>query len=336
MADSVDSRGNRITTMKLVFPRIVLSEFNTHRMFSRNSASSRAIPFKKMVERVREDPFIPIAFQKHHTGMQGTEYLEGMESMEAELAWKTASLSAIRNAKNLNDDGVTKQLVNRLLEPFQWMETLVTATEFDNFFELRCPKYQYKDGLKIYKSKNDLINSWKTFEVDMGVMENSWWRSINKSQAEIHIQELAECMWDAMNESEPKKLEDGEWHIPFGDNIEVDDSLRMAVATARCARISYLTHDGKSDYQKDIDLHDMLLEAKHASPFEHCAQVMTDDEYVTRINGEVIYNEEVDHKDHVSTVVIKDDKPLVKANSKAFGWSRNFRGFKQYREIVKL
>ena len=76
IADSKCPRGHRLTTFIVTFPRIVLAEFNTHRMFSRNSASSRAIPFKRMVKMLEENPFIPIAWQKDHKGMQGVEYLD--------------------------------------------------------------------------------------------------------------------------------------------------------------------------------------------------------------------------------------------------------------------
>ena len=59
IADSLSPQGHRLTTFICVFPRIVLAEFNTHRMLSRNSASSRAIPFNKMLEMVKTNPFIP-------------------------------------------------------------------------------------------------------------------------------------------------------------------------------------------------------------------------------------------------------------------------------------
>jgi hypothetical protein len=203
VADSIDPRGNRITSMILVFPRFILSELNTHRMFSRNSASSRAIPFEKMVKIVEEDPFIPIAWQKDHNGMQGTEYLNGYEHDISIKDWLNARDSAVSWAKDLNKHGVTKQLCNRLLEPYMWHTTLITATEFDGFFELRCPKYFGK-----YKSWKDACNQG-------GATENTPFEyRMNESQAEIHIQALAEAMWDAKNESTPKKLEAGEWHIP--------------------------------------------------------------------------------------------------------------------------
>jgi hypothetical protein len=152
LADSLSPQGNRLTTMKITFPRIVHSEMMTHRMFSRNSASSRAIPFNKTVQMVEENPFTPIAWQKDHKGMQGSEYFtdEINDIPALKIAWLCAKENTISTAKYLNNcfenpdgstEGLTKQLCNRLLEPFMWHTVIVTATEFSNFFKLRCPEY---------------------------------------------------------------------------------------------------------------------------------------------------------------------------------------------------
>lgn len=144
LADSISEQGHRITTMLLTFPRFILPELLTHRMFSRNSASSRAIPFEKMVKMVKEDPFIPIAWQKDHKGMQGTEYITNENLIKRNVSiWKGNCTETIYRTKILNSEcEVTKQLCNRLLEPFLWHQTIVTATEWDNFFELRCGIYE--------------------------------------------------------------------------------------------------------------------------------------------------------------------------------------------------
>lgn len=285
IADSKAWTGQRLTTMIVTFPRFILAEFNTHRVFSRNSASSRAIPFAKMVKMVQENPFIPIAWQKDHKGMQGTEYHTDTKVQEA--TWLEAKDCAVRIAQNLNnqDCNVTKQLCNRLLEPFMWHTIIVSATEWENFFELRCPKYEI-DGIS-YRSKKDA----QTHDIKrVAHYEQPHWLKANKGQSEIHMMALAEAMWDAYNESVPKELQPGEWHIPFGDNIDYvkkgytsdgldyDDSNNIEdvikIATARCARISYQTlgDDPKVDYNADIRLHDMLAQSGHWSPFEHCAQ----------------------------------------------------------------
>ena len=343
---------------------MIHGELMTHRVFSRNSASSRAIPFNKMVEMAESDPFIPIAWQKDHKGMQGTEYFTksdlAAEEFKEEIpdtviehltqVWLTARDNAVRQAKYANEIGLTKQLCNRLLEPFMWHTVLVTATEFDNFFELRCPKYQWQDG-KVFNSWKDLVKD--TFEsggsrdwVD-GLENCSLIERLkhSKSAAEIHIQALAEAMWDEYNGSDPKQLKPGEWHIPFSDNINDDEILQkiakkeevshletaydiyqyyaIKIATARCARLSYMTFEGKIDYEKDIALHDQLFNSKHYSPFEHCARAMSDDEYETYIKGKCNYYQ-----------MTTNLRPLL-PDDENYGWCNNFKGFIPYRYLLE-
>ena len=143
IADSLNEFGDRITTMVVTFPRIVLAELNTHRMFSRNSASSRAIPFKKMVKMVEENPFIPIAWQQDHPGMQGIKYLPTNELENLIGEWLESKEQAVERAKVMAGFSLTKQLCNRLLEPFMYHTAIITATEWENFFALRCPQYEY-------------------------------------------------------------------------------------------------------------------------------------------------------------------------------------------------
>ena len=331
VADSVDERGNRITSFILTYPRMIHSELMTHRMFSRNAASSRAIPFATMVKSIENDPFIPIAWQRDHKGMQGTEYLSGDSLKAAIHNWLVASKDAIKIATTLNENGVTKQLCNRLLEPFQWYTCLVTATEFDNFYELRCPKYY-----GVYKSQKDLLVS------NVEERKRPFRERPNESGAEIHIQSLAEAMWDAHNESKPKELKTGEWHIPFGDKLDPESIAKaigfktsnydwynkelwskIQIATARCARLSYMTFNNEIDYKKDVSLHAMLLESKHMSPFEHCARAMSDDEYN-------------DQFEHVYPRVDSEGKFVKYFVDKAHGWCRNFRGFIQYRYLKEV
>ena len=158
IADSVNSFGDRLISFILIYPRIIHSELMTHRMFSRNSASSRAIPFEKMVKMVEEDPFIPIAWQRHHSGMQGTKYITSSDEIEPRINdWIDAKNDAVKRAKYLYEMGVTKQLCNRLLEPFMWHTVLVTATSYENFFELRCPKYILSPKVVSFNSTVRLI-----------------------------------------------------------------------------------------------------------------------------------------------------------------------------------
>ena len=148
IADSLSPQGNRLTTFKITYPRIIHAEMCRHRILSRNTASSRAIPFEKMVKDVQENPFIPIAWQKDHKGMQGNEYITDPEVIEmCKYHWLRGRDFAVDQAYTLQDIsvknyGVTKQLCNRLLEPFVWTTELVSGTEWENFFELRMPCYE--------------------------------------------------------------------------------------------------------------------------------------------------------------------------------------------------
>ena len=146
VADSLSPQGDRLTSLLITFPRIILAEVNTHRMLSKNTSSSRAIPFKKMVEAVENNPFIPIAWQKDHSGMQGTKYYtkEEVEKCGIEIQWLGARDMALDRAKAISNIGVTKQLCNRLLEPFMWTTMLITGSKegWDNFHSLRNPIYE--------------------------------------------------------------------------------------------------------------------------------------------------------------------------------------------------
>lgn len=356
LADSLSPQRDRLTTMKITFPRIILAEFNTHRMFSRNSASSRAIPFKKMVQMVKENPFIPLVWQKHHSGMQGSEYFSsgnGDNVHKLTEGWLKGRDSAVQIAEGLHNSGVTKQLCNRLLEPFMGHTALVTATEWENFFALRCPMYVWEElpgSSHMYRSKKDALRDIQKRGYDItNFLKQSdiEWMKMNHSQAEIHMQVLAEAMWDALNASTPKQLNPGEWHIPFNDNINDDEILQkiakkeevshlktaydiyqyyaIKIATARCARISYETlgDNPKIDYETDIRLHDTLLKSKHFSPFEHCARAMNDEEYQTNVKGF--------YPDYNNTTEF-DSYSLDKAG--VTGWCRNYRGFIQYRHLI--
>lgn len=135
--DSISSEGIRITTFELEYPRFIHSELMTHRLFSRNAASSRAVPIEKMIEHVSTKPAAPIHWGKNQAGMSAKEELAGEELVDAQHIWKTAAQSAATYSKMLHTRNVHKQIANRLTEPFQVMKTIVTATNFSNWFWLR-------------------------------------------------------------------------------------------------------------------------------------------------------------------------------------------------------
>jgi hypothetical protein len=232
LADSDCNNGVRLTTLEVSFPRIVLAEFNTHRMLSRNSASSRAIPVEKMLARVLEDPFVPAAWPKNQKGMQAVEDLDDTTAHEARLEWLLARDHAVTRARCLLDVGVHKQIANRLLEPWLWHTVIVTATEWENFFALRC-----------------------------------------HPAAQPEIRTIAEMMRDAMAASTPRHIPHGAWHLPLvtDDERRTREADWVKVSVGRCARVSYLTHDGLRDPAADVALCDRLAASGHMSPMEHVA-----------------------------------------------------------------
>lgn len=343
---SLSPQGEELMSVLCTFPRIILAEVNTHRMLSKNTSSSRAIPFLKMVEIIENNPFIPIAWQKEHKGMQGTEYWTEEDKVNGhskiaslQSSWLHARTAAVDRAKFLHSDGLTKQLTNRLLEPFMWTTMLITGSKsgWDNFFRLRCPQYVTPVGGKdedgsdwIYNSRKDVMEGHSN-EDNFTMMENFTevdWLKLNKGQAEIHIMDLAEKIWDARNESTPDQLEAGEWHIPFEDRINVlgDNfpygvtNAKVKISVAMGARTSYTIVGEEKEINNEalIGLHDRLLvqQPPHSSPMEHCARAMDDDEFDSFYRGKCYLD--------ISEEEDESNK----------GWCYNLKGFIPYRYMI--
>lgn len=265
IADSISAQGIRLTTFKLRYPRFIHAEELTHRILetqpevlvyeaipdglmydqnlSRNASSSRAIPVNRMIEDLRRDPAMPIYWGSNKPGMQAGEELTGTELELAKRIWLMAMEDAIFRAEELIRVGLHKQIANRVLEPWAHINVVVTATDYENFFTLR----RHKD-------------------------------------AQPEIKELADQMWLARANHVPAPLVPGEWHLPFIkpeeilknrlDRGQIDWDILKRVSVARCARVSYLTHDGReTTIEEDLALHERLLGAQplHASPAEHQA-----------------------------------------------------------------
>jgi len=226
---SLSPQGDELLSVLVTLPRIILAELNTHRMLSKNSASSRAIPFNKMVESVTNNPFIPIAWQKDHSGMQGSQYFTEISDIEyLKESWLHGRIKAVKTAKDLADHKVTKQLCNRLLEPFMWHTVLVTGSVnkegWLNFFDLRCPQYTTPvAGEGFYAKSWKELQTWHDSRDNVEMLEKAdtlFKLQHNKGMAEIHMMALAEAIYDSWKESTPKQLKAGEWHIPFEDKID--------------------------------------------------------------------------------------------------------------------
>jgi thymidylate synthase ThyX len=246
LLDSVSPAGVRLTTLEVTFPRFVLAEFNTHRVFSRNSASSRAVPTSKLLERVENDPVLPIEWGRNKAGMSASEVLSAEEESEAKRVWLEARDAAVASARELMALKVHKQALNRLLEPYLWHTVIVTATEWENFFELRCAP---------------------------------------NAQPEIRVAAIA--MRDAMAASHPNPVGVGEWHLPLlqADESGLELETRRQISAARCARVSYLTHEGNRELDKDLALYERLRSDRHLSPFEHVATPAEDEGFHANFRG---------------------------------------------------
>jgi thymidylate synthase ThyX len=238
LADSVSRNQVRLTTLEVTLPRIVLAEFNTHRTFSRNSASSRAIPAEKMIARVQRAPFIPETWGTNKPGMQAGDALPTQQAKAAEAAWLRARDCAVKSAEELIALGVHKQLANRLLEPFMWHTVLVTSTEWENFLNLRChPDAQPEIQVAASMMRDTLAMSTPSL-----VEDGEWHLPF------VSTEERASAPYERL----------------------------LLVSAGRCARLSYLTHHGQRDMQQDVDLALKLRASGHMSPFEHQARPADD------------------------------------------------------------
>ena len=349
VADSINQQKDRIISMVLTYPRIIHAEMLTHRMFSRNASSSRAVPVKKMIEAVRNNTFCPMEFQKAHTGMQGSEYFTGKDKEECRQLWLETAEFALNQAEKMLQKGISKQIINRILEPYQYYTVLITGSKegWENFFKLRNSVYVFgsnTEAPKIWYSKKDAIKDFPEWEN----RNDLFWQMLNKGQAEIHMMCLSEKIYDAIQESKPTVLQEGEWHIPFEDRMDsrkiyedvlnqnIDYSIsvkfykefieaKVKISTAMAARTSYtVVGDEKEvDYAKMIELHDKLIEMRHSSPFEHCARTMSDNEYEEFIKGRF----EVTHSE-------SDYDDLGEFPDSAKGWCYNLKGFIPYRYMI--
>lgn len=277
IADSINRIGNRITTFELEYPRFIHAELMTHRVFSRNAASSRAIPVKRAIELIAENPAMPSHWGKNQPGMSAKEEnnelfhrqffggfdMEGnpineVETLTREEVWVEASKVMIDYAKWFDENKYHKQIVNRLLEPFTHIKVVLTATSFENWFWLR-----------------------------------------NHADAQPEIKILAERMQKVYDESTPVTLTPGTWHVPYymggqwipdlesdkntlvtpveklvdAHGNTLDDAL--AVSSSCAAQVSYRKLDDSLDKARDI--YNRLIESMppHFSPFEHQASPMT-------------------------------------------------------------
>jgi hypothetical protein len=293
VADSLNPKGVRLTSWVLEYPRFIHSELMTHRVFSKNAASSRAIPVDRLIQQVIDNPALPVFFGANRPGMQSAEELDDVtvkprvlktrnanssfstvayitDRAYAKHLWLEARDVAIESVRGLNALGLHKQIANRVLEPWFNIRVIMTGTEHDNFFALRTHK-----------------------------------------DAQPEFQNLAKKMKVLYDSTTPQQLKENGWHIPFGDKVdeqkldallmkddasthmspaefnEAKDHMKRKIAIARCARVSYLNYEGKDDYLADITLCDRLFGSvpRHLSPTEHVAMALDSNTFIGNFRG---------------------------------------------------
>lgn len=256
--DSINSKGVRLTTAIVQIPRIVLAEFNTHRKLSRNSASSRAIPFKTMMDNVLSKPFIPMAVQKTHKGMQGSEYLNEEEYKNFSEVWLSSLDDAIASAVTLDMAGVTKQLANRLLEPFLYHKILVTSTSFDNFTALRNHEAAEIHIAEAALKLTDALNS------STPIYRNHWGMHFPFIKTEdIKLYLNSDHFQEVQTELEVLQASHD------FDQLTISDLYLAMISAGKCAKVSYNNFEGIADHKGDYNLAIKLITSGHWSPMEH-------------------------------------------------------------------
>jgi thymidylate synthase ThyX len=251
----------RLTTFKTNFHKFILAERNTHRSFSRSDRSSRAVPTLNLIEEVKQDPAMPVEFRRAQKGMSGGELLTGAALEIAQIGWREAAAAASAYCKGAYERGEAKETTNRYIDTFVYTHSVMTSCE---------PGLLNFFGLRLDKG----------------------------AQPEIRV--LAEKMWAAWNESKPKQLNPGQWHLPFIDQQTVDEAavhyalldeerqsglrlmfsdpltrLLIMISAARCGRTSYNSFETnrRSIIEEDLRLYDRFAASAplHLGPLEHQA-----------------------------------------------------------------
>ena len=272
IADSISEAGHRITTFEVEYPRFIHGELMTHRMLSKNSSSSRAIPINKMLDQVESNMAVPIYWGKNKSGMQADEEVEMFESMVALSQWNMAFLDAKDRIDEISNLGVHKQTTNRLSEPFQMMKVVITGTDWGNFFNLRIhPDAQPEICMLAYKMYKAMEDS------EPQLLKGEQW----------HLPYVNSAKSDALD-SMGNRYEDLDYYVGDFNFLSLEDAIKISAAS--CASVSYRS-EGMT-LEKADKIFDMLINAEviHASPFEHLATPirpyrMADKPYLSDFNG---------------------------------------------------
>lgn len=303
IAHSIAPNGQQIVTFELEYQRFIHGEFLTHRLFSRNAASSRAIPVKTIIDQVRNNPAMPIHWGLNQSGMQAKSVLSDALTGSAKYLWKKAAHFAANIAEALTKVGLHKQATNRILEPFQTMKTVMTATCMDNFFWLR----NHEDAQPEIRELARLM--WEALQASTPnkLQPGDWHVPYYNDGAWVHSHNLEVSPVIAVDR--------------FGHTL----AQALAISSSCCAQVSYRKLDDTLEKAQMVYKRLVESEPVHASPFEHQAtpiQPYTPSEkaYLFGLNN----NQQADSW----------EKGITHVDRAGNFWSGNFIGWVQHRQLI--
>lgn len=309
IADSISPSGQRITTLEIEYPRFILAELNTHKMLEKNSSSSRAIPIIRMIEQIESNMAIPLYWGKTKSGMQADGEIEDQHI--AKWIWEGAFFNARIDALELsNECNLHKQTANRLLEPFQMMKTVITGTDWDNFFNLRIhPDAQPEFCMLAYKMYKAMQES-----DPVKLIAGQWHLPYVDSSFEVTPE--GNVVQDSI------RYHTGEVGTESFKYLTLEEAQRISASC--CAQTSYRKSD--DSLEKADKVFDLLVKADvlHASPFGHLATPVR--EYWQNPKS---YLDDVNAMDYSTW-----EKGITHMNRKGVLCSGNLTGWISYRHLI--
>lgn len=298
ICDSICTKGVRITTLEVEYPRFIHSELMTHRMISKNCSSSRAIPINKMTDQILNNMAVPEYFGANKSGMQASEEVQFRDLTKK--MWVASGRQAVEDSLTLAKDfNLHKQISNRITEPYQMMKVLLTATEWDNFFNLRIEKNaQPEIALLAYKIYMAMQES-KPIEIQSGEWHLPYIERTFDYKGNIH------------------------YHLSSGEELDLETAKKISASCS--AQTSYRKNDESID--KAVKIFDMLInaEVKHSSPFEHLATPSQQTFHVETVDFNT--NDSV----NVSQIPESWELGLTHSDRNGILWSGNLKGWVSYR-----
>lgn len=291
---SVTESGKEIITFSLKYGLIVHAELLRHKLLNHSVKSNRAIPCKTIRREVLDDPYVPIHFGSNQPGMVAK--LPHPYQRLVRSVWRAARYPAVGVNWLMDKLGVHKEVCNRLLNSWQWVRQTLTATEFDNFYNLRI----HQDAQK-----------------DIYVLAKSMYEAKKESSPEV----LRAGEWHVPYVDTKRVY--GIWEYYDNDGTQLSTEDAMKCSAARCARSSYDNHDGgKSNLQTDSKLYNTLIESEpvHASPCEHIGSPM--------ITGPILFTEVETEANGVW------EKGVTHLDRYGNFWSGNLKNWIQYRQLL--